>query len=155
ASVLHSSRLRRTVVTILVVDDKAENRYLLESMLRGVGYTVVSAENGVEALHTLHTQHIDLIVSDILMPHMDGFQFCREVKSHEKLKAIPFVFYTATYTEPKDEELALSLGASRFIIKPVDPDCFLTHIKEVAEMGESKDLEVPAAAEPPDFPTAY
>jgi CheY-like chemotaxis protein len=142
-------------VTILVVDDKAENRYLLEAMLRGAGYAVVSAENGVEALHALGKQHIDLIVSDILMPQMDGFRLCREVKSDEKLKPIPFVFYTATYTDTKDEELGLSLGASRFLIKPLDPDIFLTHIKEVAAMGEAKAPEASKASDPPDFPTAY
>src|SRR5262249_53040154 len=143
------------VMTVLVVDDKAENRYLLDVMLRGAGYTVVSAENGVEALRVLNAQRVDLVVSDILMPQMDGFRLCREVKADEKFKTIPFVFYTATYTEPKDQELALSLGASRFIIKPVDPECFLASIKEVAELGETNSLVIPQEPVPPEFPSAY
>jgi CheY-like chemotaxis protein len=60
----------------------------------------------------------DVIISDILMPVMDGFSLCHEWKKDDSLKTIPFVFYTATYTDPKDEELALSLGAR--IIKPME-----------------------------------
>ncbi|MRR38041.1 response regulator, partial [bacterium] len=110
---------------ILSVDDNADNIYLMESMLRGSGYEVVSARNGLEALQKLEQQTFDLIVSDILMPQMDGFQLCYEIKTREGLDKIPFVFYTATYTDKKDEELAMSLGASRFIIKPMDPEKFL------------------------------
>ena len=126
---------------ILSVDDNIENRYLLESMLRGVGYVVTSVSNGVEALEKLRGGPFDLILADILMPLMDGFELCRRVKNDEAMRAIPFVFYTATYTEKKDEELALSLGASRFIIKPIEPMQFLEIINDVitrAEKGELK-----------------
>ncbi|MDQ1330439.1 MAG: hypothetical protein QG578_702, partial [Thermodesulfobacteriota bacterium] len=73
----------------------------------------------------------DLIVSDILMPVMDGYALCRHWKSDEQLKHIPFVFYTATYTENKDEDFALSLGADRFIIKPQEPDIFMDMINKL------------------------
>jgi PAS domain S-box-containing protein len=128
---------------ILSVDDKTENLYLMESMLRGHGYEVVSAHNGTEALQKLEEQPVDLIISDILMPHMDGFQLCREVKKNDRLKKIPFVFYTATYTDKKDEVLALSLGASRFIIKPAEPDRFLEIISSVIQEQEEKGLPTP------------
>ena len=75
----------------------------------------------------------DLIVSDILMPVMDGYALCRQWKSDDTLKHIPLVFYTATYTEPKDEEFALSLGADRFILKPQEPDILMNILKEVLE----------------------
>ena len=134
---------------ILCVDDKEANRYLLETLLRGSGYEVVSATHGVEALEKLRDGPFDLIVSDILMPRMDGFQFCREVKKQPALASIPFVFYTATYTERKDEELGLSLGAVRFIIKPQEPERFLEIIGEV--IGEQADsAQSPAASPPPD-----
>jgi PAS domain S-box-containing protein len=118
---------------ILSVDDKVENLYLLESMLKGAGcgYEVVSAHNGLEALHKLDQEKFDLIISDILMPQMDGFELCRQVKQRHDLRHIPFIFYTATYTGKKDEEFGLRLGASRFIIKPVEPDDFLALLRGV------------------------
>jgi CheY-like chemotaxis protein len=92
---------------ILSVDDKPDNRYLIETTGRASGHQVVSAENGIEALRELRNGPFDLIVSDILMPEMDGFRLCREVKQNEAFRHIPFVFYTATYTSRKDEELGL------------------------------------------------
>lgn len=118
---------------ILIVDDRAENLYLLETLFKGSGYEVVSAKNGVEALDELKKDSIDMIISDILMPRMDGFQLCRECKTDESLREIPFVFYTAAYTERKDEEFALSLGAAKFIVKPVEPDVFLKILESVIE----------------------
>jgi PAS domain S-box-containing protein len=118
---------------ILIVDDKMENRYLLESMLKGNGYQVDSASNGKEALDLLKSDNYKLIVSDILMPEMDGYQLCLECKKDRKFKNIPFVFYTATYTSSKDEELALQLGAAKFIRKPAEPDKFIQLIREVLD----------------------
>ncbi|GJL65568.1 MAG: hypothetical protein NPIRA05_05390 [Nitrospirales bacterium] len=118
---------------ILIVDDKRESLFLLEQMLATSGYDVTTATNGTEALAILSSQACELIISDILMPVMDGFQFCKKVKDDTKLKAIPFIFYTATYTDEKDEKFALSLGADRFIRKPSEPDEFLRHIKDITE----------------------
>lgn len=117
-------------MNILVVDDKEENRYLLEALLKGIGYKTITAKNGAEALGFANKEIPDLIISDILMPVMDGYSLCRECKKSEKLKMIPFIFYTATYTDPKDEEFALSLGADCFILKPQDPDVFIKKIEE-------------------------
>lgn len=116
---------------ILVVDDNAANRYLLEKLLEAHGDAVASVNDGAEALERLRQEAFDLIVSDILMPHMDGFQLCRELKADAALKDIPFIFYTATYTDPKDEALALSLGADRFLIKPAEPQVFVGVVEEV------------------------
>ena len=110
---------------ILIVDDIEENLYLLEVLLKGSGYEVVTAEDGVEALQKIKKETIGLIISDILMPRMDGFQFCRECKKDDSIKRIPFIFYTATYIDIKDEEFALSLGAEKFIVKPQKPEEFL------------------------------
>ncbi len=103
---------------ILVVDDKVENSYLAEKMLQSAGYQTITATNGVDALALALKDAPDLILSDILMPVMDGFTLCREWRNNEKLKSIPFVFCTATYTDPRDEEFARNLGADGFIIKP-------------------------------------
>ncbi len=132
---------------ILCVDDKPENLYLLESMLKGAacGYEVVCAHNGVEALKKLEQDKINLIISDILMPQMDGFELCHQVKLRTETRHIPFIFYTATYTEKKDEELGLRLGASRFIIKPMEPEKFLAIICGVIQEYEAGQLLVPPA----------
>src|SRR5689334_19695552 len=103
---------------ILVVDDTEEGLYMLGALLRGHGYEVSTAKNGVEALARTAETRPDLIISDILMPKMDGFALCRHLKSDAALKDIPFVFYTATYTDSKDEKFALDLGANMFIVKP-------------------------------------
>ena len=111
-----------TGVKILIVDDNSKNLYMLEVLLKGVGYEVVTAKNGIEALEKLRASRFDGIVSDILMPLMDGFRLIRECKKDPVLRQIPFIFYTATYTEKRDEEFGLSLGAIRYIVKPAEPE---------------------------------
>jgi len=121
---------------ILIVDDNKDNIRLLEIMLKGSSYNVVSATDGIEALEKLRADGFDIIVSDILMPGMDGFQLCRECKENEELKHIPFVFYTAAYTDEKDEAFALSLGGDRFVRKPMEPDEFMEIIQGVVRDAE-------------------
>lgn len=127
---------------ILIVDDEEANRSLLEALLTREGYEVASATNGAEALEQLRSGRYDLIVADVLMPVMDGFQLCREVKQDDELRDTPLVFYTATYTEEKDEEFALLLGADRFIRKPSEPDEFMEIIRGVIR-GESEGKRTP------------
>ncbi len=115
---------------ILIADDNIQNLYLLEVMLKGAGYEVVTAKNGVEALEKLHESRFDGIVSDILMPRMDGFRLIRECKKDPELRQVPFIFYTATYTEKKDAEFGLSLGAILYILKPMEPEELLRQIQE-------------------------
>jgi PAS domain S-box-containing protein len=125
---------------ILIVDDKPENLYLLELILKGSGYITASAKNGEEALDLARKDIPDLIISDILMPVMDGFTLCREFKKDENLCNVPFIFYTATYTDPKDEEFALNLGADKFILKPKEPDEFISIIEGVLKDLKKKNI---------------
>lgn len=127
---------------VLIVDDISENLYLLESLLKGNGYETISATNGDEALKLAKKDTPDLIISDILMPVMDGYSLCREWKNDAKLKKIPFVFYTATYTHHKDEEFALNLGADMFIIKPQEPDAFIAKIQKVLKDFDENEIRV-------------
>ncbi len=126
---------------ILIVDDKVENRYMIESLLRGDEFNLTSANNGIEALDLAHKSPPDLVISDILMPVMDGFTLCKEWRKDGLLKKIPFIFYTAAYTNPADIKYALRLGADRFLIKPQEPEEFLTEIKQVLLEFESGELK--------------
>ena len=125
--------------TILIVDDTFENLYLLRVILEEVGYVVVEAKDGKEGLEKLHECSVDLIISDILMPVMDGYMFCQACKKEESFKNIPFIFYTSTYTEALDEDFAIKLGADHFLRKPTDQN----KIAEVVQglLGKAK-LEV-------------
>ncbi|MEQ8221294.1 MAG: ATP-binding protein [Candidatus Eremiobacterota bacterium] len=115
---------------LLIVDDNEQNLYMLEVLLVANGFQVQQACNGAQALELARTNPPDMIVTDILMPVMDGFALCRAWKEDELLKNIPLIFYTATYTDQKDEDFALSLGAERFIIKPAEPERFLAIVRE-------------------------
>ncbi len=118
---------------ILIVDDNPENLDMLGYLLRSHSYEVLSAKNGKEALEMLREEDFDMIISDILMPVMDGFQFCKMCQEDDKLSQISFIFYSATYIEDKDIEFALSLGARRFMIKPQEPQEILRIVAEVAK----------------------
>ncbi|MEE9515193.1 MAG: response regulator, partial [Candidatus Brocadiales bacterium] len=82
-------------------------------------------------------------ISDIFMPKMDGFDLCRAVKNDERLKTTAFVFYTAAYTGVREEVLGMQLGASRFIIKPMDAEEFLVEIEKVLKEHKEGKLSVP------------
>jgi PAS domain S-box-containing protein len=119
----------------LIVDDNETNLYLLESLFKAHGLKVVTAENGEIALERARLEPPDVVVSDILMPVMDGYTLCRQWKSDARLAPIPFIFYTATFTESKDEEFALSLGADRFLVKPMEPEALIKIVLEILEKG--------------------
>lgn len=129
------------MIRLLVVDDRDENLYLLQALLEGNGYHVVTAHHGAEALLRARQEAPNLVVSDLLMPVMDGFTLLRHWKADDRLRRIPFVVYTATYTEPKDERLALDLGADAFILKPAEPEEFIARIKEVLDRAEAAQLK--------------
>src|SRR6266446_2255077 len=105
-------------MNILITDDNSTNLKLLRAMLETEGHKVLSANDGLEALELLEREKIEVVISDILMPRMDGYRFCLEVRKSEKFKALPFIFYTATYTSPSDSKAAMDLGADDFLKKP-------------------------------------
>jgi diguanylate cyclase (GGDEF)-like protein/PAS domain S-box-containing protein len=131
---------------ILVVDDHRTNRYLLQEVLKGRGYRVATAGDGAEALREARQNPPDLIVTDILMPVMDGFSLCWEWKHDERLKRIPLICYTGTYTDERNRQFALELGAERFVVNTGNPEDLVKVVREVLESSQRGGL---AAVPPP------
>lgn len=128
---------------ILIVDDVQENRNMLRSLLEGSGYGVVEASDGSQALLRAREALPTAIVTDLMMPGMDGFELCRAWMRDDLLRAVPFIVYTATYTDEKDRQLALDMGAAAYIVKPTEPDVLLQVLETVlAERAHARpDLE--------------
>ncbi|MCB1862564.1 MAG: response regulator [Gammaproteobacteria bacterium] len=135
---------------VLIVDDIQANLAVLHTLLRRAGYQVHQAGNGRAAMEILRSKSIDLIISDILMPVMDGYELCRQCQQDSALQHIPFIFYTATYTSDKDRAFGLSLGAARFILKPTEHRAFLKEIAEV--LREFSKHGLPDTAAVPTLP---
>ncbi len=124
---------------VLIVDDEQKNIILLKDFLTGRGHEVMAAENGKIALNMARANPPEIIISDILMPVMDGFKLCQEWKKDTRLKKVPFIFFTATYILEDDKKFALSLGADRFIVKPAPMKELIKIVEEVVtESREGK-----------------
>ena len=120
---------------LLVVEDVPNILELLDVTLRFKGYPVVTARNGQEALERIDVEHPALVITDILMPKLDGFALTHTLRNQPKTSQIPIIFLSATYVTPEDKEFAMNLGAVRFLEKPVDTEEFLLTVAEVLTMG--------------------
>jgi signal transduction histidine kinase len=118
---------------VLIVDDNPTNRKLLRVNLEGEGIETIEAEDGIDALQKLETEKVDAIISDILMPRMDGYRLCQEVRTCTWLAGTPFIFYTSTYTSLGDEKLAMDCGADRYIKKPAPLSNILMTLLELTD----------------------
>ncbi len=125
---------------ILVVDDREENRAILSAKLAAHGYVSETASNGLEGLAKLRRQHFDAVISDLMMPGMDGYQLTHAIRSDEATKDLPVVIYTSTYTEPQDEALARNLGANAFILKPAPDEKFFAVLTEAIARAAKGEL---------------
>ncbi len=124
---------------ILVVEDMPQIRGLLEVTLRFEGYPVVSAKDGEEALAMIKEERPALIITDILMPRMDGFALVYNLRKNPETSNLPVIFLSATYVTKEDKDFALSLGALRFLEKPVETSEFLLTIGEILSSGVTQE----------------
>ena len=122
---------------ILVVEDVPHILELLKVTLAFKGYPVISANNGEEALNRIEQEMPALVITDILMPKLDGFAMVHKLRTNPKTNRIPIIFLSATYVTPEDKSFAMSLGAVRFLEKPVDTEEFLLTVAEVLTAGPS------------------
>ena len=117
---------------LLVVDDDKTTRKLLGLYLRGKGYEVVPAENGLDAIEKLGTESIDLVVTDMNMPYMDGIEMTKILRSDSNLKNMPIIMVT---TEADDDERkkAFDAGVDDYLVKPTNADAITESIKRIVK----------------------
>jgi len=132
---------------ILVVEDNPNVLELLEITLRFKGYPVVTAQNGQEALDKIAQERPALVITDILMPKVDGYALAHSMKKNPLTGQIPVIFISATYVTQEDKKFALSLGAVRFIEKPIDTEDFLLTVAEILTQGISTPIARPMEEE--------
>jgi len=137
--------------TILVVDDRAINREFLATLLGYVGHDVIEAPDGVEALAIARAQRPDLIITDVLMPNMDGVELADRVHDDADIAGTPIIFYTATYRVPEASVLAESCRVRTVIAKPAEPQTILDAIAAALGTGPAPVLMPQQAAAPPSF----
>lgn len=140
---------------VLIVDDVPTNRILLRTLLAHRGHEVIEADSGVEALECAKSGTPGAIVSDLLMPGMDGFAFCRTCKSQQATAGIPILFYSGTYTSRSDREFAERLGADGFFVKPREQERLLERIEAIAAGDTGASGEVPEFAHESDYLRAH
>jgi len=128
---------------ILVVEDIPNILNLLEITLRFKGYPVVTALNGQEALECIEKQRPAMVITDVLMPKMDGYTLAHTLRKDPRTSQIPIVFLSATYVTPEDKQFAFDLGAVHFLEKPVDTEDFLLTIGEILTTGERGRMPAP------------
>ncbi|WP_248548304.1 response regulator transcription factor [Paenibacillus odorifer] len=121
------------MINILVVEDDKHVRRLLEAVLKREGYDVVTAEDGVKALEVLDSQHIDLIILDIMMPNMDGYEFAKEVRDADSL--VPILMATAKQL-PEDKKKGFRIGTDDYMTKPIDTEEMLLRIQALLRRSQ-------------------
>ena len=118
---------------ILVVDDDKHTRILLRAILEGANYTVSEAENGEDALEVLGREHIDLVVLDVMMPKMNGYDFTKLIRENDS--TLPILMVSAKHL-PSDEKQGFIVGTDDYITKPVDEEKLLLRIKALLRRAQ-------------------
>ena len=121
-------------ILVLVIDDEPEILMLAEMRLKANGYDVVSVLNGSKAIETIDQMRPDLILLDLLMPGMDGFEVCENIKNNDKTKDIPIIIVTAASGTPDISERCYAAGADGIIAKPYNAQELIDKIKK--QLGE-------------------
>ncbi|HOP63436.1 MAG TPA: response regulator [Spirochaetota bacterium] len=125
-----TDKLQKDIVTILIVEDSITQQKALQNILESHGYHTMTSGNGNEALELLGGNIPDIIITDIMMPGMDGYELCRKIRSDEKLKDIPVILLT-TLSEPENILKGLECGADNFVTKPYQEEYLLSRIEYI------------------------
>lgn len=119
--------------TLLVVDDEDEIRLVLRLVLVRAGYEVSEAENGEEALRKVQLERPDLIILDVMMPGMDGFAVCEEIRRQPDTADLPVIILSAR-SDSASRSRGMRAGATKYLTKPLAPDQLLFHVRDI--LGE-------------------
>jgi CheY-like chemotaxis protein len=122
--------------TLLIVEDIPDILTLLKATLEFKGYRVITARDGQEALEAIEKERPAVVVTDILMPRLDGFNLVHRLRIRPETRDIPVIFLSATYVAPEDKAFALSLGVTRFIEKPVNFEEFLPAVSDLVSQQD-------------------
>ncbi|MCK4911930.1 MAG: response regulator [Thermodesulfovibrionales bacterium] len=117
-------------MTIMVVDDDKTTRKILGLYLKAKGYDVVYAENGLEAMEKLGSENINLVMTDLNMPYMDGHELIRTIRADEHIKHIPILMVT-TEADEEERAAAIAAGADGYLVKPVSADMVSSNIRNI------------------------
>jgi PAS domain S-box-containing protein/putative nucleotidyltransferase with HDIG domain len=123
---------------ILIAFERESEQTAIEQLLAKGKHRINKAANGLAALDAARREPPDLVISDIVLPRMDGFALCRKWKQDERLQRVPFIFYTRRHDDPKYERFALELGAERFLPRSVTPDSLCAAVDELLASGSAK-----------------
>jgi two-component system chemotaxis response regulator CheY len=115
---------------ILLVDDCRTTRKMLGLYLKSSGYEVVSAENGMDAMEKLATQEVNLVMTDLNMPYMDGIELVKNLRTDERFQQIPILMVT-TEADPEERKRAMSAGANGYLVKPVTAEAVAVNIRDI------------------------
>jgi CheY-like chemotaxis protein len=121
---------------ILVVDDSSTNIVLLEAILNGQGYQIETAQSVKEAYQIIRKETVNLILLDLLMPKVSGYDFLKEIKSNDTTKDIPVIIVSAT-ADPENKKRSLEMGALDFINKPIDIQNFIDKVENILNKKET------------------
>lgn len=133
---------------ILIVDDDIFSRSLLEVTLQKAGHEVRTSDDGADALQKARIKPPDLIITDVMMPAMDGFELCRQCKADQSLKQVPVILYSSDYVDKQEQQLGLELGACRYLLKPTPPEVLTKVLDDV--LAESRKTVVSSVEQPLD-----
>jgi response regulator RpfG family c-di-GMP phosphodiesterase len=140
-------------VKALVVDDFVYNLRIMRVIFQGAGYEVETAADGQAALDAVRARRPDFVLTDILMPKLDGFQLCRAIKTDPALANVPVIFYTGSYVEAADREFGTGLGAAAYLLKPMEPKELLSAVQKA--LGQAEPALKPRSNLRETFAAAY
>ena len=136
-------------MAVLIIEDHADNLELMNYLLQAFGYSTLTAMDGLAGVDLARTQDLDLVLCDIQLPEIDGFEVARRLKQDERLRSIPLVAITAL-AMVGDRERALAAGFDGYIAKPINPETFVSSVEAFLKPGERRQREkAPAAISTP------